>query len=399
MRAAAASGSLLSRDEEADPEEERTKRAGVLARPETLQFAGWLASNASQTAQLRMEMAFVYSGSSSGTMDSIAQVFSQMVRRFQDFLHMQEKYASPRALQRLEKFVSHTSDFLRSNFTQKFEDDLDGEKAYGVVSGLADHVLRIWSKAEPLLSAFRSALPASIAGLKKARAEVSKAAKVLDSAFTILGVKAPPVFHISSRLYRAVWIGYFSVFSLLTLGVLYFAFYASGYLGASSEGSEAAQVYEAPRDSAGRFRTCLASCTSCFTTSDSQLCFWSCILLVEVLWLVMFIVSFALLLVIGVKAFVGAGCAPVYMLGNPSICSEALHLVSAWLGSSTWLGDVSRDDPEGLLVCKILTQKFGSAVMLAAISNLFAAVFSFMLILESAMMHERKRCAKLFEQS
>jgi len=386
--------------QEPDPEAEMAMRSGQKAKPETLKFAQWLANNESNTAHLRLEMAFVYSAQSSGAADSVAQVFSKMVKRFQSFLHIQEKYASPRAIERLENFVSHTVNFLNHYLTEVIDEpDVAEDVLLNTTKMLMEQLSKVFDKAEPALDSFRRSLPTAISSLKKARKEVSAVAKVLDSGFTILGAKAPPVFTISSEMYSVMWICYFVFFILLTFGMLFFALYASGYIGKSLPADEAVENYEPPQGSANLLRACLASCCSCLTMCDDyQICFWSCILLVQVFWLVMFVASFMLLLVMGLKAFIAAGCAPVYMLGDVTVCSQALQLVSSWLEGNDWLGSVSQDSPDSLLVCHIVSQKFGKGILMSALSNVLAATLTFLMIVDSAMMHERKRCHLMYSQ-
>jgi len=394
------SGSFRSQEEH-DQEEQMAMNSGVRAKPETLRFAQWLANNASDTAHLRHEMAFVYSSQSSGAADSVAHVFSKMVKRFQSFLQIQEKFATPRAVDRLEKFVNHTVDFLNDNLThalEKLEDgDINEDVILDKMKELMEHVSKIWVKAGPALDGFRRSLPKAISGIKGARKEVSAVAKILDTGFTILGAKAPPVFTVSSTLYRTVWIGYFVIFGLLTIGLLFFALHASGFVGKGQPTPDAMENYQPPSGFTSRLQVCFSGCFSCLSVcDDSQTCFWSFVLLMELLWLLMFVASFALLLVTGVKAFLAAGCAPVYMLGDATVCSQALQLVSGWLEGDSWLGSVSGESPDSLLVCNILSQKFGSGILMAALSNVVAAVLTFQLIVDSAMMHERRRCYKMF---
>jgi len=81
---------------------EQAVKKGVLARPETLEFAQWLANNASRTAAGFQEMCFNYSGSSSNAVDSVASRIQGVVSETKGFIDMMMRYATPAAIERLE---------------------------------------------------------------------------------------------------------------------------------------------------------------------------------------------------------------------------------------------------------------------------------------------------------
>ncbi|CAK0829596.1 unnamed protein product, partial [Prorocentrum cordatum] len=85
---------------------ERAVKSGVLARPETLEFAQWLANNASHTATGFQEMCFNYSASSSNAVDSVASRIQGVVSETKGFIDMMMRYATPAAIERLEDQIA-----------------------------------------------------------------------------------------------------------------------------------------------------------------------------------------------------------------------------------------------------------------------------------------------------
>jgi len=83
----------------------RAAKMGEMARPETLEFAQWLALNASETARERQQMCFEYSSESSSAMDTFATQVKSLVAGVQSFLDLMDKYARPGEITKLEKTI------------------------------------------------------------------------------------------------------------------------------------------------------------------------------------------------------------------------------------------------------------------------------------------------------
>lgn len=383
------------------PDASRVISAGVLAKPETLKFAQWLASNASHTAARINDQCFDYTLQSSEATQRVASQIMKMMKRFQSFLSMLQRYATPKAIDRLERFVEHFARRLQHDLVKGLEHAQSGKgnTSFPLLDEAIEEVSRVWHKAAPILSTMVSVLPMCIDDLKLARRAVSATAAGLKSTFVSLKGKAPPVFLGVAKAYKLVCVLYFVVFVLLTVALLFYAVWASGYW--SGEEEQGGEGYEPPRTLLSRLRTCLASCGRCLEACDDrQVAFWSALLLMEVLWLVMFVASQGVLMVMGVRAFVAAGCKPVYILGDETLCTEALHFISTWLGTSDWIPGAPLGQVCGqkeLLVCNILDARLGGAIRLAALGNTVAAFVTFQLIIETAVMHERHRCRVALE--
>merc|ERR1719183_562373 len=77
-------------------------------------------------------------------------------------------------------------------------------------------------------------LPMAVKTLKYARKEVSSLSSNLGSIFDVMNLKAPPILDKVATLYRAIWVLYFCFLLPLTLFVLFYAFWASGWFGGPS---------------------------------------------------------------------------------------------------------------------------------------------------------------------
>lgn len=99
--------------------------AGAPARPETLEFASWLAYNASSTAQMYQQMCFTYSGESSNSVDSFATQIQSMVKKMQGFLEMMKSYSTPAGIQRLEDQFQYFADTAMNDVLNLVEQRID----------------------------------------------------------------------------------------------------------------------------------------------------------------------------------------------------------------------------------------------------------------------------------
>jgi len=405
---AAASGDNLEAD--------MATRAGVPALPATLQFAHWLANNATLTAQQHLQECFDYSGESSGTLDSLAVQVNGMFSKVQGFMNQMSSYATSQGVERL---VNQSLSFLKGaadDIVLVCEEYVDAQLAEincqlsGVVCNMTarekDMSLDLTGSFNFItmtLQDLKTVMPAVLKDLKFAKKGVSSVSNSMNSVMVVLGLKAPPFMYQISLLYRRLWVAYFVVFGLMTLGVLFYAFWASGYFGGpqtqtSSAGEDGG--YEAPRGFAERLRSCCTSCTACVRgCHDNHLCFWSLLLLAEVVVLLLFLVSVVICIIGGVQAFLSVGCAQVYILGNESICTTALKVMRTFL-STFWMQSSSVQDTcvqESLLTCQLMTNHMNAVVKLSVFGSLLASVLSFWMVLESALMHERARWSRVVD--
>lgn len=253
-----------------------------------------------------------------------------------------------------------------------------------------------WQGMLKLLRGLIDALPAAIHTLKFARREVTNLASNLDTIFDTFEVKGPAMFDGIAGAYRGFWIAYFCGIVVLNSLVLYYAFWAGGYLGGP-------QPIPQEQDAPSRSRTFRENCCLCLSgiggglqkCHDTPLCFWSMTLFMQVLVLVIFIAAIACCILSGVKAFVLAGCGEVYILGDISICSDALVTVRNFLDtfyvSSESMPLSAVCEANSLLTCRMISEKMKSSGLLTTLFSLLAAVFSFQLLVDSASLYEQAK--------
>lgn len=262
----------------------------------------------------------------------------------------------------------------------------------------------IWSTLQYTLSILSSALPQVVADLKFARKEVSSVSSTLNSIFTTFSAKGPPIFDLVAKLYKMVWTAYFVLFFLLTLGVLFYGLWASGFLGGPQAAANVSgeEWYERPSGFRDRCAICCHCCDGCLRgCADSHLCFWGFIILFQIIVLILFVVSIVLCLLAGIKAFIVAGCAEVYLLGDPKICTGTLATVKGFLLTflqTTGIPLANTCDEKTLLTCQLIGEKLKTSSMFTVLGSLIAAVFSFQMIVESAILHERARWRRIFDE-
>jgi len=247
----------------------------------------------------------------------------------------------------------------------------------------------------------KSVLPAVINDLKFAKKGLASIANTLDSVMTVLGLKAPPLFYKIASLYRAVWVSYFMFFSIATLAVLFYGFWASGYFHGPEPTPEEEQFYQAPQTFREKLCSCWTACGGCFSgCADSHLFFWSMILLAEVLVLVLFLISVMICVISGVQAFLTAGCAQVYILGDDTICTAAMEVLRNFL-KSFGAGNSVRDlcMKEKLVTCKMITDEALKSLVMSILGAVVASLLSLQMVVESAILHERARYRRMAEKS
>jgi len=436
-----------------DPATEAAANSGVPARPETLRFAQYLSSNATATANMLVNLSFDYTSESSSTLDSFSVQIKNMVKKVQNFISLMETYSTPEGIDRLEQQIRDFSHNAAADILHVMEGQIDKaidqfmeSNSFQDAKSLVDQVLRTylgntslaqesllmqtdevvlqrlgddpdelidrfnlgatWSSLRYSLSMIGAALPNVVEDLKFARKEVSSVSSTLDSIFATFKDKGPPIFQTVSSLFRTIWVAYFCVFAFLTSSILLYGFWASGFLGgpqaaASVEGEE---WYENPQSFRDRCAICCRCCDGCLRgCHDSHLCFWSMIILFQVIVLILFVVSIVLCLLAGIKAFIVAGCSEIYLLGDMDICAGSLGTVRQFLESFLAQdagGEISvQCESKQLLVCDLIGAKMQNSAIMTVIGSLVAAVLSFQLVVESAVLHERARWRRIFDEA
>mmetsp|Transcript_4769 Transcript_4769/g.8184 ORF Transcript_4769/g.8184 Transcript_4769/m.8184 type:complete len:916 (+) Transcript_4769:172-2919(+) len=386
-----------------DPEATMAVQSGVPAVPATLQFAEYLAWNASSTADRLQRETFNATGTSSNPLQSFANEVKGMTSKFTNVLKMLNRYASPTGFQQLRddlhNFVDNATGEIMPHVEKRLVEVVPSVAvSLSQLQQPADDVPSgVWLQMNDLLKSLKVALPSVISNLKFARREVSAVAVTLDSIFGVLYESGEPLFIDLAAFYKALWITYFVTLSVLTLLLLVYAFWAGGYLsmsGTSVQATPESQPYVQPTTFRARCYSCCCSCCACMRScEDTALCFWSVIILAELVALILFLVAILLSVLAGGKAFVASGCSQVYILNDTVICSGMLLRLQDWLRSFVVNGHPMEVvcSSEALTTCEIVADKMRLSLTLTLLGSFPAAILTFQMILEAGVLHERAR--------
>lgn len=406
-------GDVSLKDKVGDPDIDRVTKGGVPAANETLKFAEWLVSNATATAHRFQKYAFDYAKTSSNPIDNFANQIQAFTKKVEQFLQLMLSYTTERGIHKLHKLVHSFIDQAENQINQVVHKligqmlDAKGVKAVeeGHIStlslGSTAEVGSIFTAIDDVLNTLTSILPTVIDDIKFAKKEVSSVASTLKSTFGVFKKKGSGVFDEVASLYRTVWILYYVMFFILTLLILFYAFWAYDWF-KEDEDKEDADAPAQPDPPQQNFcMRCCMGCLDCLRDSqDTDLCFWSCILISELVILIMFIVSVVFCILAGIKFFVNAGCSQIYVLGDEPVCTSILVGIQDWM-STFWTTMPSNIhdacDDRTLTTCKAISDSLTASAIQTVGGSFAAAAFSFQLLFLSAKLHERARYNHVME--
>lgn len=427
--------------------------SGVPALPVTLKWAKWLSNNATNTAQTMQHQCYNYSKSSSSKLDAYNVQIQQIVKKITSFISLLQSKSTPAAIQSLEDTVTNFSAKALSDVMQIVEEkiiDLVNSTLSSVTGTFLElspesleeqlvqleaseaHVMRrahqlkalitkkaetrlkvvdaqkldtkmsgVWDQVQTMLLELSTMLPTAVTVLRDARTDVTEVSATLNSLFSVLMTKGPQIFSEISSLYKMIWILYFVVLLPISLGILGYSFYASGFCGAI----QSADGFEPPKTFMERCAACRRACCGCFTGClDSTLCFWSFIIFMQVLGLILFLMSIVFTIIAGAVMFMGVGCAEIYVLGDSQVCSQTMKMIDTMLPGFS-VGNVSDLNPlneactnHNLLMCTSLKEGLTTACMLTIIGAFLACIFTFQLIIDAATLHEKAHWVKVMQE-
>jgi len=419
-----------------DPMTTQAVNSGVPAVPATLEFARFLSWNATDCSHEFQSATFNYSGMSSTPADAFATQIEGMVKKTQGFMSMLDDYAGPEGMERLrnkthsyiEDAKAELLDVIISQLDKgvsslQFQASSGGELTHSraeVAMLLAFDAAEFqpaaigggtWQAMINMLQQVQAILPPCIENLKVARKEVSAVSKTLDSVFTTFKEQGLPIFKKIARYYALIWVVYFLLLSIFTMGILYYGFWASGYFGGPipydekargehpAEGEEALE-YEPPATCGDRMKTLCTGCWSwCCTCCSGECCFWSMLLMGQLFVLIIFLVALLLTIISGLKMFLASGCAAIYVLGDEKVCTETLKMIQNWV--TTFNGGAPDLQIEqvcvshSLMTCHVIANRLKTSAIITIIGAIVASVLSFQLLIESAILHERARMRRI----
>jgi len=272
----------------------------------------------------------------------------------------------------------------------RFVDELEAE-------GFRD----AWERLVETLRTLASILPTTVNTMKLARREVSKLSTGLDTVFRVLDERGGKLFDTVASFWRTLWVLYFCSLLPLNLYILYYGFWAGGFFGGPTPLTPEEERLAGPPKSFGeRLSLCYTSCSHCMKQyHDTHLCFWSAILLLQVVVLIIFVVSMLLCALAGIKAFVLAGCAQMYVLGDETVCRQRLLNVKDFL-SSFFITEAIEplQDACGnhkLLTCNLIEQKMLASTVLTTVFSFVGTLVCLQILVDSAVMHEQARWRRL----
>lgn len=431
-------GRAASSSSTTDPTLDQTVNAGVPAHPETLLFAAYLESNASGTADRLQSMCFEYSQESSSTLNSFANKISVMADGIVTVVELMYDYCTDSGIDtietEIENFTASAATDMIEAIMEYIDDELESviersddqalDKLALLDAGMASHIRSVnkahrsarrtskekvgisttWDSLVTLLDAIQLQLPGLVTDMTDARTEVSSVSTNLISIFTTFADIGPEILDEISTYYLYVWVAYWILWVSLTASTLFYGMWACGWFGGPGQ-LDGPVDYQPPRTFRERCCVCCDSCMACCRSChDSHLTFWSMIILVQVIVLVLFIMSIVLCLLAGVQAFLSSGCSEIYMLEDNTVCTGILtgiqdFLSSFWSTAYQYSGIDINDacDSTELLTCSLISDDLTYSMYTTTSGSMLAALITFQLLIESAMMHEKARFVLMYK--
>jgi hypothetical protein len=299
----------------------------------------------------------------------------------------------------LEKDVQTSLEAARAprkaEVTEAEEDEEDG-----IVDTLAELV----EDAIALLNALDHALPQASKALIFAKKEVSMLGKTLDNIFKVFETKGPELFDAIDYYYAKIWSLYFYLMVTLPASLLFYAFWSGGFFG--GPGTRVDQPRVRRPNAVAKICGCIEDCCRCICAphewqgyGGAECCFWSVILFLQFLVLLLFIMAILISIIAAIQFFLAAGCAQIYLLGDGSICGTVLSNLRLFLDT---IFPGLEDFPQhcvdkNLLTCVLIGAKMKTAAEYTVLGSFAAATFTFQMIVESGELHTRALTRIRFE--
>lgn len=267
------------------------------------------------------------------------------------------------------------------------------------LNGIITQATQAWQALTMLLQTFQSLIPTLINLLQQAQKAISQLSGFLTMLFQTLETNGTPTFSHFGSLYTTVWVCYYVVMVLLTLLLLFYGFWASGWFG----GPHAASVEVEKSEESGSLwekcgtalRTCWRGCAGCCRKyEDTQLCLWSTIIFLELIVVVAWVICVVISIIGAIEALVNSGCSAIHILGDATVCGDALSTVNTFLGALSLEGftiDFKTTCRElSLTTCQAMgSRSMGIELLLLIGGSAIAALLMLQLLIDSAQMHER----------
>jgi len=392
-----------------DPELERIINAGVPAVPETLEFAQFLAWNASSTANRFQRQSADYMSSSTNPLQSFSNDIRGMINKIVGFIESMERYASPSGIQHIEdlvqNFLNNAVDEMTavlvahhgqraSSMMQAISNDTLAQPALliedvmrGLPEDMVDSIRGVWDDLNGFLTTLTSMMPTVVDNVVFARTQVGAVSEAVTSIFGTMDDSMPEVFYMAARYYKMGWIAYFTLFASLTVGLLVYGFWAAGFMGSA----EKVDGYVPPQTFVARCAACCNCFGSCVRSChDGYITCWALVISGEIVTLLLFIIAIVLSIIAGVQYFIASGCSMVYLLGDNTVCGGILNVAGTFLESFLHgQGGSETCMEERLTACGMMAEQMSAAVLFIVIGSFAASIVTLELIVDAAVNHER----------
>merc|ERR1719487_1349080 len=399
-------------------------KGGKMALPVTLKWKVLLVDNATQTSQMFQKFSFDYAKTSSNPIDNFANQVQAFIKKVEQFLDLMLDYTTPKGIHnihmKIDAFIKGAADevedivdrVIDAGYTAMTDEQGNVKEAISALSRGSSKELNIIRNRGPndaeaaagkavaktmvmavfhvikdLLDMMKSFLPTVINDIKFAKKEVSAVASTLKSIFAIFKDKGMALFNEIASIYASIWTMYYLIFVFLTSLILFYAFWAYDWFKPDEH------TVRQPSDNMA-VEVCMTVLDCMRDCSDTALCFWSCILVSEVVILIMFTVSILFCIIAGIKAFIAFGCAQIYVLGDNHVCTNIMVGLGSWM--ETFWKDMPSSiedacEADTLVACEAITNGLMTSAKQTVVGSFIAAIFSFQMLFLVAKLHERQR--------
>merc|ERR1719263_864642 len=148
-----------------------------------------------------------------------------------------------------------------------------------------------------------------------------------------------------------------------------------------------------------RLKACCNCCCTCISRChDSQLCFWSCIIVFQIIVLLIFIIALVICMLAGIKMFFTSSCAELYLLSEADVCTNDLQSIKSFVPAFVVDELIPLEDTcstKNLTLCAMIGAEMQQSMILTTIFSIVSAILSFQLVIESSVLHERARMRRI----
>jgi hypothetical protein len=433
---------------------EQVVNGGVPCVPVTLEWAKWLSHNATVIAEGLNALSTDYSKTSSSTTQSFNTQIQGITKKISSFIGVMESYSTPAGIAKLkaeienfeEKALNDVLAVVEKTIVNLVTNELSSllgtkpsllqtgassvsnrsamktkagshERAHQLLAMITaerdrrqaqkeaegTEISHVWAEVQTLMGEVMNLMPSAVNAISTAKSDVQMVYATLEGIFSVLSVKGPGIFEDAAILYKLIWVFYWFLITPFTIGILFYGFWANGWMG----GPKAYDTteYAAPQTFGEYMSCCYRGCCACMTgCCDSHLCFWSFVMIMQVVALVLFLMSIVFTIIGGVDILLATGCAEIYVITDDKICQTSMHFMQSFL-STFKIGAASGLNPmteacnnHNLLLCeKIQTDLINSATY-TIIGSFLSCAFTFQLIFDTAVLHERARWRRIADE-